>query len=204
VLVRFGLVLAVAVLAGCTSSKGGASSTSTAQHVGSASAAVSTPSVSAAPTTAVAARSCPYAKTNFVHETIGMRLGRITVLRSAGRVVGCRFYALQGSPLHNSEHLPGPNQPALEITTQRYASAEQARGAFIQAARKGSNPQQVGLGDGVTGVCYQTGFDPKDHGADWACAINKGSTALYVHSVDTTGTFNTKTVTAAVLAKLPG
>jgi hypothetical protein len=133
-----------------------------------------------------------------VQNTIGMRLGRITVLRADGHVVGCRFYALQNSPLHNSEHLPGPNQPAVEIVTQRFRSATAAHNAFVTAAAHGRNAQQIDLGRSI-GVCYQTDFYPRDHGIDWACARNVGSTAVTVRSVDTTGTFSVAAITRSVL-----
>jgi hypothetical protein len=127
-----------------------------------------------------------------------MRLARVTVLRSGGRVVGCRFYALQGSPLSASEHLPGPHQPALEITTRSHTSTVAARNAFVLLAQHGTNAQQAHVGATV-GVCFQTTFDPKDHGADYACATNKRNVEVVVRSVDTTGTFSTLTVLRAVL-----
>jgi hypothetical protein len=130
---------------------------------------------------------------------MGMRLGRLTVLRSAGRVVGCRFYALQGSPLHTSEHLPGPKQPVVEVLTQRYPTPTAAHNAFARLAAAGRNPQQVDLGRAGTGVCYQTDFYPRDGGRDWACGGNVGTVRVLVRTVDTTGTFGPAAVTRAVL-----
>ena len=149
----------------------------------------------------VRAHACRYAQTPFVRNTIGMRLGRITALRSAGRTVGCRFYALQNSPLHASEHLPGPHQPAVEIVTRTLPSARAARDAFILLSQKGTNAQRAQLGRRV-GVCFQTDFYPKDHGKDWACAANVGRTEVVVRTVDTTGTFSTAAVTKAVLRRV--
>jgi hypothetical protein len=128
-----------------------------------------------------------------------MRLGRTTLLRSGGRTVGCRYYAIQGTALHDSEHLPGPDQPAVEVTTQRYATVTDAHNAVVRTADKGTNPQQVDLGNGLIGVCFQTQFDAKDHGRDWACAVNKGTVELVVRSVDTTGTFSTSTLTTDIV-----
>jgi len=133
---------------------------------------------------------------------MGMRLGRLTVLRSNGAIVGCRFYALQDGSLHESERLPGPKQPVVEIVTERYGSAVAAHNAFVLAARAGANPQQTPLGSGRIGVCYQTHFYPKDHGQDWACGASVGTVRVLVSTVDTTGTFNTATVTKAVLARV--
>jgi hypothetical protein len=155
----------------------------------------------AGPTHAAAASRCPFVTTPYVHTTMGMRLGRITVLRSGGNVVGCRFYALQGSYLHAQENLPGPRQPVVEITTQRYASARDAHNAFVLLARAGRNAQRTDLGVAV-GVCFQTDFDPHDHGQDFACAGNKGSLEVVVRTVDTTGTFNTVAIAHAVLANV--
>jgi hypothetical protein len=189
-----------AALAGCTSSAGTPASTRTlTSTIVTTVAPAAPPSVPAAPTTA-AARSCPLVGTAFVRDTMGMRLGRLTVLRSAGRVVGCRFYALQGSPLHASEHLPGPRQPVVEVATQRFASATAAHNALVSAARGGRNPQQVPFGRAGTGVCYQTAFYPKDRGRDWACGATLGTLRVLVRTVDTTGTFSTATLTRAVIS----
>jgi hypothetical protein len=132
---------------------------------------------------------------------MGMRLGRITILRSGGHTVGCRFYALQNSPLHVSEHLPGPHQPVVEIVTRRYPTALDAHNAFVLLSRKGTNAQRVDLGRRI-GVCFETDFYAKDHGADWACAASVGPTQVVVRTVDTTGTFSTAAVTRAVLRRV--
>ncbi len=154
--------------------------------------------VSTGPTTAVAATSCPYATETFIHNTIGMRLGRVTRLKSGGKVVGCRIYALQTGVLHAREHLPGPDQPAVEITTQQYPNALAAHNAFVRRSQAGTDPQPVPFGS-VTGVCFQNDFDPQDKGTDYACTVNKATTVVLVRTVDTTGTFNTAAVMKAVL-----
>jgi hypothetical protein len=192
-------VIGATLLAGCVSSASPQPTTTTTRTstVTRSSSPDSKP-ISTGPTHAAAAASCPFAAPDFVRDTIGMRLGRITVLRSGGRTVGCRFYALQNSPLHNSEHLPGPNQPAVEIVTQRFASATAAHNSFVLLASTGKNAQQIDLGR-VVGVCFQTDFYPKDHGTDWACAASVGRTEIVVRTVDTTGTFSTAAVMRAVL-----
>jgi hypothetical protein len=149
----------------------------------------------------VKAHSCRLATTDFIRNTMGMRLGRVTRLRGDG-IAGCRFYALQGSPLHASEHLPGPHQPVLEILTRRFGLPYEARKAMLFLAEAGKNGQHVPLGKGGGGVCFQTNFYPKDRGMDWACAATKGRTEVVVHSVDTTGTFSTATVVKSVLARV--
>lgn len=197
-------VLCSAVLAACTSSTHptpGPDSTRTTTRTTTAGHTVAPPAdpVASAPTIAAPASACPFVTAAFVRNAIGMRLGRITVLRSGGRTVGCRFYALQGSSLHASEHLPGPHQPAVEIATARYASATAAHNAFVRIADRGSNPQQVDLGGGIVGVCFQTAFDPADHGTDWACATSRNRTSLVVRTVVTSPALDARLVTTQVL-----
>jgi hypothetical protein len=213
-------VVSIGALAACTSrdgatSGGGGSSvaapsgTGTAPGPGRSTAAPSVPSGaagsptgSAAPTRTVSATTCPFVRTAVVRSTLGMRLGRLTVLRSGGRTVGCRFYALQGTALHESEHLPGPKQPVLEITTERYPDATAAHNAFVLLARAGRSPVQVPLAGGLTGVCYQTDFYPKDRGRDYACGVSRERTRVLVRSVDTTGAFSTATLLKQVLSRV--
>lgn len=157
--------------------------------------------VSAGPTTATSADACPLLPTQQAADRIGMRLARIIVLRSSGKVVGCRFYALQNSPLHNSEHLPGPHQPAISIETVRYHSADAAHNAFVLVARRGSNPQQAAIG-ATTGVCFQAPFYPRDHGRDWACAYNLGPTVVIVRTVVVSPALNVVEVARAVASRV--
>jgi hypothetical protein len=198
------LLAAVALLAGCTSSgaDGGPSATiragSPTLHQDTA--PVDTGPVETGPTRAARAPSCPFAGTAFVRDTMGMRLGRITVLRSGGRAVGCRFYALQNSPLHTSEHLPGPGQPVVEITTARFRSALAAHNALARLGTAGRNPQQVRFG-ATLGLCFQTDFYPKDRGRDWACAASLGTLEVVVRGVDTTGSFSTAQLMKTVLRR---
>ena len=104
---------------------------------------------------------------------------------------------LQNSPLHESEHLPPANQPAIEIATKRYASAIAAHNAFVKTALRGTSPQQARFG-GTTGVCFQTDFYPRDHGADWACAWSVGTTSVLVRTVVTTPALNAILVARAI------
>lgn len=176
----------VLVAAGCTSSGVAAPSGTTTRTVvgtrtSTAPVGPTTP-VSTGPTTAARAAACPLLAKQQAADRVGMRLERITVLHSGRKVVGCRFYALQGSPLHNSEHLPGPNQPAIEIETTRYASPVAAHNAFVLEARRGKNPQQVTIGNTI-GVCFQIPFYKPDHGTDWACAFSRGTTKVSVRTV---------------------
>src|SRR5690242_19623355 len=119
------LAVPAVLLTACTSSGTAAPtpSTSTRTVIGTrtVTATTSRPApVTSGPTTTATAARCPLLDTPQAAARVGMRLGRITVQRSGGRIVGCRFYTLQGSPLAHSEHLPGPKQPAIEIETTRY------------------------------------------------------------------------------------
>jgi hypothetical protein len=192
------VLTAATLLTGCTSSGSPTTPVTTRDTTITHSSSADQDPIATGPTSVAAAPSCPFVDQNFVHYTIGMRLGRITILRSGGRTVGCRFYALQNSYLHDTEHLPGPRQPVLEITTQRYRFAVAARNAAIRLASSNRNAQQQPIGP-ITAVCFQTDFYPKDHGQDWACAANVDSTEVVVRSVDTTGTLSTATVTRVVL-----
>jgi len=184
----------IALTAGCSSSDPGfvvATPTGSGPHAGPG---------KLGPVHEVPAGSCPLARADFVRNTMGMRLGRLTRLHGAG-VSGCRFYALQNSPLHTSEHLPGAKQPVLEILVRRLPTAVEAHDAVVLLARTGANVHRVHLGH-TTGACFQTHFYPKDRGKDWACAASVRRTVVVVHSVDTTGTFGTATVTRAVLRRV--
>ena len=155
-----------------------------------------------------AAPSCPLVSEAFVHQTVGVRLGRLAVLRSGGRVVGCRFYAQQrpdsqcDATCLAGEHLPGPNQPAVEVTTQRYASATAAHNAFVLSAGTASSVTQTDFA-GTTGLCFETAFDPQDKGDDYACTVNKGATLVLVRTIDTAHTVATSLVLTRALRALP-
>jgi hypothetical protein len=200
-------VLPAALLVACTGSgtNGGATApatTRTVVHTETTAPSIGpTAPVSTGPTTATRADACPLLPVQQAADAVGMRLERIMLLRSDGKVVGCRFYALQDSPLHNSEHLPGPHQPAIEIETVRYHSADAAHNAFVLIARRGSNPQQATIGS-TTGVCFQAEFYARDHGQDWACAYNIGPTVVVVRTVVVSPALNVIEVARAVAQRL--
>jgi len=113
-------------------------------------------------------------------DTTGMRLARVQVLRQGGTTIGCRFYALQGSPLATSEHLPGPNQPVVEITSSTFANTIAAHNALARLADAGTDPAQYTISDGIVGVAFRIRFDPSDGAKDWAVAFNKDSTLVVI------------------------
>jgi hypothetical protein len=133
-----------------------------------------------APIAATNAASCGLLTTAVAADEVGMRLARIQVLTQQGALVGCRFYALQDSSLSQSEHLPGPNQPALEFTTTKYASATAALAAAVRFADAGTAQQVVTLAGGQQADAFRTTFDPSDGARDWEVVFSKAATLVLV------------------------
>jgi hypothetical protein len=203
------LVAALAVLCACTSSGGTPSTpapsvqTKTVVHTRTPSAGPTAP-VSTGPTTAAKITTCPLLAQSTAADRLGMRLDKITALRSDGRVVGCRFYALQhpnascSESCLQGEHLPPAKQPAVEIITARYPSITAAHNAFVLLGEKGHNVQQDDILGQAPGLCFQTDFYPKDKGTDWACAFNKGARLIVVRTVVTSPALSAIQVARAV------
>jgi hypothetical protein len=182
--------LAAALLTGCTAhsaAPAGPSSpvptTTTVETITKPPPTANQRPIDTGPTKASSAPDCPLGGEQAVANKIGMRLARIQVLSTGGTVRGCRIYALQHSPLATTEHLPGPHQPAVEVTSARYVDADAAHNAVARLADRGRNPQRVHITPGVVGACFQTTFYPRDHGRDWACAFAKGTIAVLVRTV---------------------
>jgi hypothetical protein len=190
---------------GCTSGSAddpGTSTTTTTRTVTNTRPAAPSGPLATGPTSAAAASSCPFLSKQSAADKVGMRLARITVLTSGGNPVGCRFYALQGSPLSQSEHLPGPKQPAVEILSTRYRSDLGAHNALVRLAQQqGTNVQQASIVGQAPGACFQTAFYPHDRGKDWACAFSKGMIMVFVRTVVTTPALNAILVSRAIAAK---
>lgn len=206
-------VAAVAtLLAGCTSSSGPAPATSTQVQTITQTRPPTSPTVvgpvHTGPTKAADAPSCPLLSTQDAFGMGGMRLDRITVLTADGKVVGCRFYALQHPTAEcpevsclAKENLPPANQPAIEITSTRYPTATAAHNAFVVLAEKGSNVQQAPIATGNVGLCFETDFYPKDHGTDWACTYSVGTTLVLVRTVTIRTSYNAMEIAKAVAPK---
>jgi hypothetical protein len=187
--------LLVALLTGCTpSGSGGDSPTpspSTRTIVSTRTRTVTPPPPSgpetSGPTTVHVAHSCPFIAEQSATNKSGMRLDKITVLKSGGKVVGCRFYGLQHPTLScdetclKGERLPGPHQPAIEIRTYRYPSKQAVHNALALSAKGGANVEQLPIA-GSTGLCFQINFYPKDNGTDWACSFAKGTKLVVVRT----------------------
>jgi hypothetical protein len=197
-----GLVCSVAT--GCTSGSAdpGTATTTTTRTVTNTRPAAPSGPLATGPTSAAAASSCPFLSKQSAADKVGMRLARITVLTSGGKPIGCRFYALQGSPLSQSEHLPGPKQPAVEILSTRYSSPLAAHNALVRLAQQqGTNLQQASIVGQAPGACFQTAFYPHDRGKDWACAFSKGTIMVVVRTVVTTPALSAILVSRAIAAK---
>jgi hypothetical protein len=204
------LLAAFTLLAACTSSGHSSPSTppdivhtQTVVHTRTPSASP-TARISTGPTTVVAATSCPFIDQQTATDRGGMRLDRITVLHSGGKTVGCRLFALQhptadcGAGCLAGEHLPPAKQPAIEITTAVYPSADAAYNAFVRLGTKGRNAEQDPIVGKAPGVCYQTDFYPPDKGTDWACTFSKGKTMVVVRTVITKSEVSTISISRAI------
>jgi hypothetical protein len=190
------------VLSACVARSAGPEPTitETSTFTGTASAGPTGP-VAVGPTTS-AEGTCTLLDTQVAAGDVGMRLANVRVLRSGGAQVGCEFFALQDSSLATSEHLPGPNQPAIRITTTRYANTVAAHNAMVRLADSGTGARQSTIAPGVIGLAFQTNFYPHDHGTDWACAFNRAATLVVVSTVVTSPALNAIEIARAVRARL--
>ncbi len=211
------VLTALTVLSACTFRSGGKSSAAPSTAV-QTQIVTTTPSqspirivppIKTGPTTAATASTCPLLDEASATKRGGMRLGKITVLRSGGRVVGCRFYGLQhpnascDASCLQKERLPGPNQPAIEIETYRYPSAKDAHNGFVRMSeQQGTNLQQDKIVGQAVGLCFQTHFYANDNGTDWACAFSKGTTVAVVRTVVTSPALTAILVARAVASRV--
>jgi hypothetical protein len=211
------VLAALVMLAACTHGSGGptsAPSTVIQTQVITKSASPPPPvkivaPIKTGPTTAAIANACPFLDEQPAVNKVGMRLDKITVLRSGGKTVGCRFYGLQhpnascDASCLTKENLPGPHQPAIEIETYRYPSAKDAYNGFVSMSKKeGSNIQQDSIVGKSPGLCFETHFYPTDKGTDWACAFHKGATGVMVRTVVTKAALSVRNVARAIAARV--
>jgi hypothetical protein len=192
------------LLAGCTSASQSPNLYSTAAVPTTASATApsttaAAPNLNAGPT-AIADGDCPFIATTTAAADVGMRLARSTVIARAGKPIGCQFFAVQGQSYDQSEHLPGPNQPAIEITAARYGSELAANNAMVEQSRVDKKAYTSLLNGTIPGVSYQITFDPVDGpGQDWAYAYLAGpgqTTVVTVKIAMTNPALNARAVAA--------
>ncbi len=120
-----------------------------------------------------------------------------------GRVVGCRFYAQQGTSFTSSERLPPADQPTLEITEATYATADDAHNAVVLAAEAGTNYQLVSI-PGAYAAAYQGSFYQADKNQDWICAFAKGTTMVVVKTANVDVVLNPIGIAKLVAPKIVG
>ncbi len=144
---------------------------------------------------------CPLLDTAAAASDVGVRMGRVAVLSSSGKPVGCRFFASQDPPFKQSEHLPGPNQPVLQIVSFRYSDSTTAHNAMVKLAEAGTNAHQDNLDSTAEGISYQVRFDPADGNQDWAYAFRKDVTVVVVTTAQRDTSFDAKAVASAVVGK---
>jgi hypothetical protein len=154
----------------------------------------------ARPTTA-ADGACPLLATPAAAADVGVRMGRVAVLSSAGKPVGCRFYADQDPQFKASEHLPGPNQPVLQIVSTRYTDPTAAHNGMVRLAEAGTNAHQDALNSSTEGISFQVRFDPADAGQDWAYAFRKNATVVVVTTAQRDTSFDARAVAAAIVTR---
>lgn len=177
------LLAAVLLLAACSSAKPGPDRT-TGSATPSTSAPTS-PTPTVVPTTPLDTGAithmdgaCSLVPVSVAVTNGGMRLIRTVVLTQGGRVVGCDFYA--DPTFAASEHLPGPNQPAVSVRVARYATATTAFNAMARIGSAGGAAHEVNLSATVKGVAYRTRFDPSDGKTDWSYVYNIGTKVVTV------------------------
>jgi hypothetical protein len=187
------------LLAGCHSTTAGSSVQVTTTETLTHPPAVGSPVVSG-PTSSADADACPYLDEETAANDVGVRMGRITVQTSGGKVVGCRFYATTDPSFVASEHLPGPSQPVLEIDTSAYPDDTSAHNAMVATAQAGGGAYTNSIGS-LEGISFQTTFDPTDGNKDWAFIFAKGVKLVTVLTAQSDTAFNARAVAADIAAK---
>ena len=199
---RLAVAAGVAILAGCSASGPGSSGdrtiqSTTTQTLTRPPATPSTGPIAAGPTSA-AAGGCPFLDVTTAADDLGVRMGNTEVLSSGGHVVGCRFYATQDPAYRTSEHLPGPDQPVLQITSSRFGDVTSAHNSMVREAEAGANARGDNLSASVEGIAFQTRFYPADGGRDWAYTFRAGTTVVTVTTVQTDTAFDARAVASSI------
>jgi hypothetical protein len=205
-MLRTALIAALASggLVACTAAGNAAPTTQTVQVTTTVPAPSSAPaSPSALPTGAISAGptlsadgTCPLLSKDAAADALGQRLDRIAVQTVGGKVVGCQFFDIQGGSLATSEHLSGPNQPALQISSASYATTTLAHNAMVLASRVDPNAHTFN-----GGIAFQNSFDPADGKSDWAYAFVKGTTLILIETNTPDSELDAEAVATAIAGK---
>lgn len=189
------------VLAACThASRTLPATTTTTTRTIPAPTSTSTGAIDVGPVTS-AAGTCPYAGSPAVADALGIRLGRQAVLSAGGAVVGCQFFATTDPAFVASEHLPGPNQPVLQILSSKYANATAAHNAMVATGTAGVSPHSATVTGGIVGVAYQTTFDPSDGNQDWAFVFSVGANLVTVITAQSDSELDAQVIAGQVAPK---
>jgi hypothetical protein len=166
------------------------------------------PGPSVTPTAAIsggpvvsATGNCPYLDEDAAAGALGIRLGRQAVLTVAHTPIGCQFFATTDPQFVASEHLPGPNQPVLQIASSKYANATIAHNAMAATGSAGGNAHTVSVSAAIVGVAYQTRFDPTDGASDWAYIFATGSTVVTILTAQSDSELDAQVVAGQIAAK---
>ncbi len=200
--VKWAILVPVAALAlvGCTQSTPTKVTTVTRTSTVAVPSPTATGAISTGPVTS-ADGTCPYLDSASAADALGIRLGRQAVLSAAGQPVGCQFFATTDPAFVASEHLPGPNQPVLQISSSRYADATSAHNAMVATGTAGGSAHSATVTGGITGVAYQTTFDPTDGAQDWAFVFATASTVVTVLTAQSDSELDAQVVAGQIAAK---
>jgi hypothetical protein len=201
-MVKWAMLVPVAALAlvACTHSTPAPVTTVTRTSTIPVPTPTSTGAISSGPVTS-ADGTCPYLDSSGAADALGIRLGRQAVLSASGQPIGCQFFATTDPSFVASEHLPGPNQPVLQISSSRYTDATSAHNAMVAIGTAGGSAHSATVAGGITGVAYQTTFDPTDGALDWAFVFAKASTVVTVLTAQSDSELDAQVVAGQIAPK---
>jgi hypothetical protein len=192
------------VLAGCSASARPLPAVTSTTTTTLAPSAPATAAIDPGPTT-TAAGTCPYIAQPAVADALGIRLGTQSVQSAGGAPVGCKFFATTDPAFVASEHLPGPDQPVLQITSARYSSATAAHNAMVAIGTSTANApgsaHSATIAGGIVGVAFQTTFDPSDGNQDWAFVFSTGATVVTVLTAQADSELDAQVVAGQIAPK---
>jgi hypothetical protein len=197
------LALSGLVLVGCGHSGTGPATTvqvTTTHTVSTPAPASATAAIDPGPVTS-ASGNCPIIDEPTAADALGIRMGAQSVQSAGSTVVGCEFFPTTDPAFVASEHLPGPNQPVLQITSSRYPTPGAAHNAMVAIGTAGGSAHSAGITGGITGISYQTTFDPSDGAQDWAFVFATGSTVVTVLTAQSDVELNARTVAGEIATK---
>lgn len=141
-------------------------------------------------------KACPYLPSSQKDGPLSMaalegdRIYRTTVITTMNPL-GCRFY-----------FWTGPWEATADITTQTFASAQQAHDAIVLTAATGTDEQgKPAIVPGVDAVLYRTKFYRPDGATDWACVFAKGKIMVTIRTQRKDTSLNALLIAKAIAPK---